>query len=221
MLAAEKVDDDAENMMSESATLLEGGRTGNEQPEIPFCGCLSIRYYQPFFDVDTTDIGTRLLNAVFFCRRETPFVALINEKPDAYGPFWISTTLVFTIAVTSHINSWLSSWIKGNTWEYDFQSVVTVASLIYGFMGMVPVSIWFVLRQLDAKLICLAPSELVSWLALLGAAALSSVFLLRNLAPVFVLHARQQAPIMLGVIGFTQLVLTLSLKFCFYNNTTE
>jgi hypothetical protein len=45
MLTAEKLADDAENMMSESNGLLETGKT--DQPEIPFCGCMSVKYYQP------------------------------------------------------------------------------------------------------------------------------------------------------------------------------
>ena len=25
-----------------------------DQSDIPFCGCLSVRFYQPFFDIDTS-----------------------------------------------------------------------------------------------------------------------------------------------------------------------
>jgi protein YIPF1/2 len=60
-----------------------------EHPDIPFCGCLSVRYYQPFFDVDTTDITSRLLSALFYCKREQNFLEQITDRPDAYGPFWV------------------------------------------------------------------------------------------------------------------------------------
>jgi hypothetical protein len=51
------------------------------------------------------------------------------------------------------------------------------------------------------QLMCLYPSELVSWLALTGAAATSTVFLLRNLAPIIVTHAAQQSSFYLGAIA--------------------
>lgn len=237
MLTAERGDiEDLENISDEASELIDKNKT--EQQDIPFCGCLSIRYYQPFFDVDTSDIGSRLLQATFFCKREKDFISSTVEKPDAYGPFWISTTLIFTVAVTSHISNWLSSWMSGKNWVYDFQSVVTVASLVYSFVGIVPLSLWFILRQLEAKvklisliclygyslfifipasLLCLVPSELASWLILTVAAVSSSIFLLRNLAPIFLAHARHQAQLFLAATGFVQVIFMLSLKLCFYN----
>jgi len=67
MLTAEKTDDDGE-MTNESAGLLESGLNTQNEPDIPFCGCLSVRYYQPFFDVDTSDVLSRISNSFFFCR---------------------------------------------------------------------------------------------------------------------------------------------------------
>lgn len=90
--------------------------------DIPLCGVLSVRYYKPFFDVDTADIVSRLLNALFFCRREQLFLSLTAEKPDAYGPVWIATTLIFTVAFTSHVNSFLTSWMSGAKWYYHSNS---------------------------------------------------------------------------------------------------
>lgn len=110
-------------------------------PEVPLCGFLTVQYYQPFFDVDTVDISNRILASTFFCRREQNFVTMIGDKPDAYGPIWvrkdllgvaslfqrsdnqcmsmtvqIATTLVFLIAVSSHLSAWFSSWMKGLHW---------------------------------------------------------------------------------------------------------
>ena len=108
-------DDLDEGHMSANVGILSE-KNGNEIPEIPFCGCLSVRFYQPYFDVDTAEIIDRVGHAMFYCRREENFLAHISEKPDAYGPVWIATTLVFTVAVTSHINSWLLSWMSNKTW---------------------------------------------------------------------------------------------------------
>jgi hypothetical protein len=45
-----------------------------------------------------------------------PFMTLIADKPDAYGPVWVSTLLVFSLAVTSHISSWVAAQSNGNQW---------------------------------------------------------------------------------------------------------
>lgn len=84
--------------INESAGRLFNDPTIKEQPEIPFCGCLSVRYYQPFFDVDTTDVLNRIGSAVFFCNRDQNFLSLIGDKPDAYGPFWVTIILPFRIS---------------------------------------------------------------------------------------------------------------------------
>ena len=210
----------------------------NDSPDIPFCGCLSLRYYQPFFDVDTDDIVKRLMLAGFYCRRDDNFMSLISQKPDAYGPFWIATTLVFTCAVTSHISSWLSSYLSGaKTWAYDFQSVVSVATLVYCFAVGAPFAIWLLLRHFESKLklisiiclygysmllfipaalVCLVPSATVAWIAMFCAAAASSLFLLRNLAPEVVSQARKSAAMVLGSIGIIPVVFMLILKLSYF-----
>ena len=91
----------------------------NDLPDIPLCGCFSVRFYQPYFDIDTVDVISRISNAMFYCKREENFMSRVRDKPDAYGPFWIATTLVFTLAATSHINSWLSSWMSGKDWSVN------------------------------------------------------------------------------------------------------
>jgi len=144
------------------------------------------------------------------------------------------------VAVTSHISSWLSSWVHSKNWEYNFQSVVTASSLIYGFAGGVPLVLWFGLRQLDAKVrlitslclygyslaifipataLCLLPN-FASWISLLIAAGVSSIFILRNLAPVIisVVPNPQHSSGLLAAVGLVQIVFALSLKFAFYNS---
>lgn len=232
-------DDEEMNVNNSSNASLLTKAAPPETPEIPFCGCLSVRYYQPYFDVDTNDVYVRLLNSLFYCRRENNFLALIADKPDAYGPFWIATTLVFSVAVTSHISSWISSWMSSKNWEYDFQSIVSSASLIYGFAGIVPTLIYFGLNNVNAKisfvsllclygyslavfipatLICLVPSNAVSWLVLLGAAAASGVFLLRNLARLIANHVPQYLAAILGGIASIQLTFMLLLKIYFFSS---
>lgn len=84
-------DDDDEEMNSSSARLIsEPRKDGLDPADIPFCGCLSVRFYQPYFDLDTDDVTARISHAAFYCQREGNFLTLIGEKPDAYGPIWVS-----------------------------------------------------------------------------------------------------------------------------------
>ena len=76
---------------------LLGQNAGGAAPG--YCACLSVAYYRPYFDVDTDEVAARLRAALFFCNE--PFGATLRGKPDAYGPWWVATTLVFAVAVTS------------------------------------------------------------------------------------------------------------------------
>lgn len=50
------------------------------------------------------------------------------------------------------MNGYFTSWVKGNVWEYNFQSVLSACSLLYGFLFGAPAAIWFVFKQYEPKL---------------------------------------------------------------------
>ena len=55
---------------SETAGSSGGGSDGNKESnvvngtDIPLCGILSVKFYKPYFDVDTKDITNRLYHAL-------------------------------------------------------------------------------------------------------------------------------------------------------------
>ena len=64
----------------------EGPATGNA--DIPLCGILSVKFYRPYFDVDTKDITNRLYHAlvsfkvdhsVLFYHYSTPSLIVITS----------------------------------------------------------------------------------------------------------------------------------------------
>lgn len=238
-MARNNKDEENDNLDGvESSTGLLGSNEMEKEEDLPFCGWLSIRYYQPYFDVDTSDVFSRITNSTIYCGRQESFLTLIGDKPDLYGPFWVSTTLVFTIAVCSHISSWISSWMIGINWEYDFQSIVNASSLVYGFAGLAPALIYISLRQMDvniklinticlygyslfvfvvAGIFCLMPSNAAIWISLLIASTTSSIFLIRNLAPLVIASAPESLQTVSLGIGFIQLLFTLLLKFLVFD----
>ena len=59
MIQNDKIDDDIE---SDTTGLLENKSSTPDQPEIPFCGWLSVKFYQPVNDVESLDWFSSLLS---------------------------------------------------------------------------------------------------------------------------------------------------------------
>lgn len=88
--------DDEENLNSGASLLNSKGDTGKSATgssaglvDIPCCGCLSVQFYQPYFDINSDDVKNRLLQALFYCKRGELFLTVVGDKPDAYGPVWV------------------------------------------------------------------------------------------------------------------------------------
>ena len=236
------MDDDEEMMNSNGdssgrSLLRETDSKKEEEGGFPYCSCLSVAYYKSYFDVDTADVLARIKSSTIYCGKDDQFVNLIDEKPDLYGPFWITTSLVFSVAVSSHISNWLSSWMTGENWEYDFQSIVTASSLLYGYLGIVPFIVYIGLKQfggemklltlvclygyslgvfIPASILCLVPSPTIIWISLMTAAVSSAILLIRNILPSLPAASQGHTQTVMGVVGAMQVILCLALKLCIY-----
>jgi hypothetical protein len=83
-------DDDEEMNTNSKSSLLREARPSDGPESIPFCGCLSVKFYQPYFNLDTEDVVNRIWTSLFFCRRQETFLdSFATKAPDAYGPFWV------------------------------------------------------------------------------------------------------------------------------------
>lgn len=104
----------------------------------------SIEYYQKFFNVDTKDVTDRLIASI----TPLPNYSLRHhmlEKPDLYGPFWISMTLIFTIAISGNISNYLQH-DENRHWRYDFKLVSYAATVIWIYVMLIPISLWAFLK---------------------------------------------------------------------------
>jgi hypothetical protein len=69
--------------------------------------CLSLDTYRGYFDIDADDVLLRMKAAIFECYKPEHFRNNVVgttktdsvKGPDLYGPFWITMTLVFFVAV--------------------------------------------------------------------------------------------------------------------------
>jgi hypothetical protein len=100
----------------------------------------TFEYYQPFFDVDTEQVLSRMLGTMV-PSRQNYLLTKIRPNPDLYGPFWICATLVFTIAICGNLSSFFAS--EGtHKWKSNFQLVSLSACVIYAYAWIVPATIW-------------------------------------------------------------------------------
>lgn len=173
---------------------------GVEQSESGWKGLFSIATYRPYFNIDTFDVIDRIMCTLYPHRGD--FCEKVQDNPDMYGPFWISTTLVFAVTALGNYASYLSS-IKSEDkidWHYDINYMSLAACLIYGYICLVPLGFYFLLRYLGistplvqlwclygyslfifipASILLIFPTEFLRWtvIALAGLAAASFVAL--------------------------------------------
>lgn len=70
----------------------------------------------------------------------------LRTKPDLYGPFWISVTLIFTIAISGNIADYLQHANEKHHWKYDFHLVSYAATTIFLYVTLIPSILWGLLK---------------------------------------------------------------------------
>ncbi|RCH77543.1 hypothetical protein CU098_005315, partial [Rhizopus stolonifer] len=94
----------------------------------------SVEYYAQFFDVNTSQVIERCLKSMYPVgdfAHDT-----LNNNPDLYGPFWIATSVVFSVFVCSSLAGSLAAYMSGKPYVYDFTllSFAVVVVYIYAFL---------------------------------------------------------------------------------------
>lgn len=225
-----------------SAPAPAGAQPAQQPQSTPMCACLTITYYRPHFDVDTTDVVARLKKGLIPSRGENSLLAEVQQKPDLYGPFWVCTTLIFVIGASANFASWVY-WDENTSWVYDFTLVTAAMAVAYGYVVGVPAVIWLGMKYLGvpislttlwclygysmvpfipAAMLCTTPWEIMDWAALAAAFGLSIAVLLRNVWTLIEQHAQpQQTKVSAGVMVFCHLVLAFMLKLSFFAHNTK
>lgn len=109
----------------------------------------SFEYYQTYFDVDTMTVVERVVNSIIPKRAPTDYLQLnIGTSPDLYGPIWIVITLIFTIAISGNMASYLQN-AGDHHWRYNFHLVSVAATIIVLYTSLMPLAIWALLKWFD------------------------------------------------------------------------
>lgn len=228
---------------SETNNTNNNNNSGNTRPlweRMLFC--FSIESYQQYFDVNTSDVKTRIIAAVKDCNAVNRFREQVlgreGSSPDLYGPWWITTTLVFLVAVTSNLSMYLHA-DSSEDFEYDVNHIARSMSVLYSFVFILPVLLYFAFQCagvsipcldmvclygyslvpfLPATILCTIPSDIIIWLSLVVATCISLNLVVKNvIGPILSGGGRKEGPVLMSVIGFHVLFL-LVLKLSFYHH---
>ncbi|XP_057866774.2 uncharacterized protein LOC131074220 isoform X2 [Cryptomeria japonica] len=214
---------------------IDGGE-GSEQAQGGWKGFFSIASYRPYFNIDTYDVVERTMATLYAQRGD--FLEKIQHNPDLYGPAWISTTLVFMVTALGNYASYLSYGQGKHTkdWYYDINYVSWAAFVIYGYICLVPLGYYFLLKYLSiptsfVQLCCLCgyslfifipsslllifPTEFLRWTVIILAGIASSWFLAFNLRSYIMTMSDKWATVVASAFAI-QLCLALTIKFCFF-----
>ncbi|XP_078446706.1 uncharacterized protein LOC144715628 isoform X2 [Wolffia australiana] len=198
---------------------------------------LTVGAYKPYFDVDTADVLERIKESLF------PFKATFTEKtannPDLYGPFWICSTLIFVAAAISAFVAYLAHKWDKKDWNYDINVVTWSAGLFYGYVFLVPLGLYVVLKYFSApsglvQLWCLygyslfvfipasclsvVPVEIFRWVVAGVSGFMSAAFVALNLRS-HIMSAGERWFLIVIAIFFLQLALAVVLKLYFFTIT--
>lgn len=229
---------------SQAAQTRSGNQQGTEEIEdvssYPF---YSIKRYRGYFDVSTQDVLERMYRPVVYFFK-SDFKEHMNDNPDLYGPFWIASTLIFISAAAGNTASYIAYHKKhhgaadGSGWYYDVDKVGGSMALFYGYIGIIGVLLYGILRYYKAGVslatvwctygyalvsyipmaaLCVVPIEIARWVFVGVATAISGTFIVRNFQTVITEVAGMKASfLLLGMVG-VHAALGLALKLYFFN----
>ncbi|KAJ8345828.1 hypothetical protein SKAU_G00300210 [Synaphobranchus kaupii] len=109
----------------------------------PTGGFWTFEYYQSFFNVDTMQVLDRIKGSVMPLPGRNFVRHHIRSNPDLYGPFWICATLVFSVAISGNLSTFLSQ--MGNPhyhYRPQFHRVTIAAVAVFLYAWLVPLCLW-------------------------------------------------------------------------------
>ncbi|GAA99751.1 uncharacterized protein L969DRAFT_622221 [Mixia osmundae IAM 14324] len=175
------------------------------QRQIGGSGLFSLDFYSKYFDIDTMTVLERSWRTMY--PREDYVDHVLNGQPDLYGPFWLPTTLIFVLFLSSSLSSSINAYLAGEAYSYDFTRLTVAVTIVYIYALAIPILLWAVFRYwagitsrgpvemlslygyglapwIFVALLSIPPLPAVRLLFTLIAFAVSGGFILRNIYPV-------------------------------------
>lgn len=211
---------------------------GSDEPQSGgWMRIFTVAAYKPYFDVDTSDVLERIKDSLI------PFRGNFTEKtannPDLYGPFWICTTLIFVAASIGTFVTYVAHKLQNKDWEYDINMITWSAGLFYGYVTVVPLCLYIILKYFSApsglvQLFCLygyslfvfipasclsvVPGDIFKWVIAGVAGFMSATFVALNLRAHIMSAGESWFLIVVGIF-LLQLALSVALKLYLFTVT--
>jgi hypothetical protein len=153
----------------------------NDEDDVNFW---QLKFYRRFWNVDSMDVLKRCARSLWPFKYD--FLESVKDNPDFYGPFWISTTLIFVMAAAANFAYYLDAVINPDKiYQYDFYKLIYGAGVIYGYAFITPVLFWLYVKWIDLNmnlidilciygyslfvyspvaLLCIIPNDLAKWI---------------------------------------------------------
>ncbi|AQK86422.1 uncharacterized protein LOC100274373 [Zea mays] len=177
-----------------------GPADGDVENQADWKGYFNVASYAPYFNVDTDVVVDRLISSVY---PMDGFYRKIDANPDMYGPLWITTTLIFMLAVFGNYATYLVQTKKDmDIWNFDVGYFSWAASVMYSYAIIVPVVFFFLFQYfgsrpslvrfwcmwgyslfifIPASVLLLIPVGFLQWVIIALAGGASSWFITLNL----------------------------------------
>ncbi|GAB2277500.1 hypothetical protein Dimus_012207 [Dionaea muscipula] len=209
----------------------------DESPSGGWFRAFSVAAYKPYFDVDTSDVLERIKESLFPFKGS--FTEMISDNPDLYGPFWICTTLIFVAASIGTFVTYVAHKLQDKEWNYDINLVTWSAGLFYGYVTVVPLGLYVILKYFSApsglvQLFCLygyslfvfipalclsvVPMEIFRWAVAGVAGLMSATFVALNLKA-HIASAGERWFLIVAAIFLLQVALAFVLKIYLFTIT--
>ncbi|XP_037132958.1 protein YIPF1 [Syngnathus acus] len=129
----------------------------------------SFEYYQQFFNVDTRHVTERIVGSVLPWPGKNFIHVYLRRNPDLYGPFWICTTLVFAIAISGNLSTFLVNLGKPSyRYTPEFGKVSIAATAIFSYAWLVPLAVWGFLLWRNNKIMNLVSYSFIEIVCVYG-----------------------------------------------------
>ncbi|XP_017287690.1 protein YIPF2 [Kryptolebias marmoratus] len=103
----------------------------------------TFEFYQSFFNVDTLQVLERVKGSVMPLPGRNFIKHYLRSNPDLYGPFWICMTLVFSVAISGNVSTFLHEMVNSSYhYKPQFHRVTIAAVAIFLYAWLVPVGLW-------------------------------------------------------------------------------
>lgn len=109
----------------------------NDSPSVS-TSKFSIDYYRTYFDVDTYQVVQRVLSGLIPFSKRFSLAASLKPTPDLYGPFWITVTIIFSVAFSGSIHEYIQSKDATALSTFNFGRVTISTTLLFLYWCLLP-----------------------------------------------------------------------------------